>query len=561
MPRASIVYGDMAVDASALFVASSPNALVVSDFENVVKAQPKPAARIATLTERNVLVFGAGWELYNYQPTPPPRHDSWGYVSNEICASNGLFATAPVLTLASPKAVSSPGLTLIFDEAGESWPKSMRIQWYRGDQQIADELYEPKSVEFFAQKYVSLYDRVKITFRSWILPYRYARVLNVQFGRGIVIDKLLDLRVTQEISPIGAEIRVNTVTFAPVLDSYNYRFQKGQRVDVFFGETLVGVYFIHEIRQKSRDFFECKAVDYVSTLDASDHAGGVYEDVSARELIGEICALAKVPVRYEASDIFLSGWLPYDSARNNLTQICFAAGLIADTAFSDSVRIYSPTQTPTNTLAPSDIFMSGAEFDERDPPSSVSLSSARYVYDDETAEIYSAEKSGRVGRMRVIFETAHKDLTITDGAIIEYGDNYADINAGENCVLSGTPLLKYSTALAMDAPDKTAKPLLIDAPTMVTEDRAIRLLPSLFAYYQNPYSIHCKATDGTVRCGSLCMLYGTYIGSVMGLVEKMEFQLNGTKLFPTIDLVVRDSSEYVEYQRSGEAFAGENGLW
>jgi hypothetical protein len=113
----------------------------------------------------------------------------------------------------------------------------------------------------------------------------------------------------------------------------------------------------------------------------------------------------------------------------------------------------------------------------------------------------------------------------------------------------------------MDAPDKTAKPLIIDAPTMVTEDRVIRLLPTLFTYYQNPYSIHCKVTDDTVRCGSLCMLHGTYIGNVMGLVEKMEFQLNGTKLYPTIDLVVRDSSEYVEYQRSGEAFAGENGLW
>lgn len=565
MGKTSIVYGNMAVNAPSLFTATATYKQAQSDMANLVRAEPLAGAKIGTVIEDSMMVLSNGWEFAQPGYQLPPNR-SWGYIYDDFTEDDGTAPWGIQVRLTSPKPVTSPGITIVFDEAGQAWATDIAIRWMRNGVQIDRKQYAPTSTIFYAENTVTDYDQVILIIYAWSLPRRFVRINNVQFGTGVIIDRLMDVSVRQEVSPVGAELAINTLEFTTsIVPGQSFGFQRGQKVDCFFDDQLVGTFLIQAIERPTQNNYTVRAVCYLSMLDAAEHTGGIYVRKSAQALAQEICDVVGAPMSFEATDTMLTGWLPYASCRENLAQVCFAAGYLCDTSFANVIRIFPVPEEADHILNAQEIFMAGTKISEVELPRSVSLAAHSYAPGDpvsDSDEIFSAEKTGTIGRVNVVFDAAYGDLSITNGTIIDSGDNYAIIDAGVGCVLSGTPYIDIKMYQGITtAEDSTKQPVVVDVPSLVSKDNVNNLLNNLYSYYRNPYSAKLKTTNSGIRCGHMVGIMDTYMGSLLGIVEKMEFRLNGTKLFPTITISSKPSNILEGYPRAGELFAGEAGLW
>lgn len=506
-----------------------------------------------------------------------PETKNMGIWSEQISDENGVFDNPITLTLQAKEQYSSQGFTFTFDTYNNIYPTRIHIQWFREIDGVAESLdsfdFEPDSANYFAHHRVDYYNKVVITFLSMNMPKNRLKLRDIDYGYGTIFygDELRSTRILQEIDPISSEISVNTADF--VLDSHrgiDYSFQEKQPLSIYFNGQLKATTFVKQSKRKSKFLWDVRSEDYIGFLDRIPFVGGIYKNKNAVELIEEIFSVANVPYKIDASfsSEVVTGYIPYSSCREALAQVAFAIQAIVDTSNSDVVRVYKLNETITQKI-PLERTMQGQSFTEEERITSVEMTEHSYALSNEAVNVYSAEESGSGTNILVTFREPLHSLTITDGQIIESGTNYAYINAGSNCVLSGLNYEHTTAVRKKKNPNILSgtieKNVSVTDATLISSNNIEKVLDSCYNYLvtrnttrtkivegkhevyvgDNKYGasiygsiVYGKASrsvgdvattvyDRPVSVGELIETETEYIGDLTGRVIRQNFNLNG----------------------------------
>jgi len=280
-----------------------------------------------------------------------------GWVSLEMSDENSTFAILPVLTLESPVGpLTTKGMTIYFSEHSGDWCDNIRIQAYNAAAvEIFDQVFTPTTFEFSFPDVITNFETIEITINSTNKPYRYARIMGIEFGTSVEFDNdmINELtivehgdRLSAEL-PIGSlELRLNTTDAGfSILDTSGTFFdlQFGQPLDVYAYvdgvESFIGRFYLNTWTNTSDVETHLTAVDAIGLLDIPTYYGGLLS-ATLISTATMIVSTANVIAEYELGTMSLTGQYPNNvSSREALQRVLFSTMFYAYTARSKVIQL------------------------------------------------------------------------------------------------------------------------------------------------------------------------------------------------------------------------------
>lgn len=539
-----VKYADIAIGAKEAFDIEVGERLPASNVE-LLNADRANFKRYDTPFELNSMVLDGGTQFL-----PDQGLADISFISEEMSDDEGNFQTPIVWEFTSSETFASIGLSFLFDELKNIYATHVNIKWYNGSTLLEDADFYPTSARYFCNKTVRFFNRISVTFYSLNVPFNRLRVNAIDYGLDIDFEgnELKNAKIIQEIDPISTSVPINTFDFT--LNSgrdIEFSFQAKQPLKVMFNDQTKATMFIKSAKRKSKSVWDIKSEDYIGLMDSIDFRGGVYNNYDALALIGEIFSVAKTP--YSISNGFegakVTGHIPYTSCREALMQVLFAIGSVADTSNSDSVNIFSLSQSVSQNIQKRRL-LQGQSFEEETRVTAVELISHSYNATSEVITAYDADKSGAGDNILVKFSEPLHDLSISSGTILESGVNYAIINAtSSSCILSGkkyehtTVIHRKENPLVLSSDIENI--VAIQNATLVSSNNVDYLLELCYNYIVNTNKTNMKIIDGNnteaTVVGDLISFETEYLGERQGRIIRQSFSLVGSMLVK--DSVVR----------------------
>lgn len=563
MRGVAIRYGDVAPEAKENFL---PSVNDKADFVNLSQLQQynlnfpnyaNPCELYQTVLD------GTAGAFPSY-----PENANLGLWSEQLSDFDGNFAEPIILTLTAEALYSSQGLTLTFDTHNDIYANQVNIKWYRQEELLADEDFQPDNASYFCYNKVDLYNKVVITFYSLNMPKNRLKLRSIDYGYGTIFygSELRNVKLIQEINPISSEISINTVDFT--LDSksdISYSFQTRQPLSVYFNGELKATVFVKSGKRKAKKLWSVQSEDYIGLISEVIFEGGVYVNKNAVELIDEIFSKAKIP--YSIDEAFegetVTGYIPYTNCREALMQVAFAIQAVVDTSNSDVVKIFA-LEEDVKQIIPLNRIMQGQSFSEEDNFTEIQVTAHSYSPIEETIEAYRAIDSGEGSNIMVSFTEPLHSLSITNGEILTSGSNYAIINANVECILTGKKYEHTTQTKALKNPLVSAndidKVIAVEKATLVSSKNLDKVLEKCYNWLVKVNSVNLDVVEGkhiieergarygiskygeakygeyipkqiiydkAINVGDLITAETEYLGNVTGRVIKQTFNLDG----------------------------------
>lgn len=124
-------------------------------------------------------------------------------------------------------------------------------------------------------------------------------------------------------------------------------YTRGTPVQVYKDGVLLREFYLDSITARRGNLFEFSCISAVGLLAERYHLGGVYFGVNAGTIIADIMDTMPYTIEADVSSTVLYGWLPYDTARANLSRVLFATGasLMKDSAGGIVIKYNQPTSS------------------------------------------------------------------------------------------------------------------------------------------------------------------------------------------------------------------------
>lgn len=566
-----IKYGDVAPNAKENF------SILFSEKEDFVDVEQLKKYNLEFPNYSNPCEYGS--VLLNSSAKPLEEFISIsniGYWSKNISNSKGKLSDYIILNLKANELYTSKGFTLTFDTYNNIFCNDLTITWYRKGTKITEKDFAPNSAFYFCDNEVDNFDEVDIYFRRINMPYNRLKIRSIDYGYGTIFlgNELKNVSVLQEISPISAELSINTVDFSLNSKSnFEYSFNKNQPVQVYFDDNIIATTLITSSKRLSKTCWEINSEDYIGKISKITFLGNVYkgeETDTAYNILTEIFVKCKVPYNIEDSlkNIKLKGHLPMCNCREAVQQICFVVGAVCDTSMSDKINIKTLSSVITQNIPLSRI-RQGQKFETADRYTKLLLTSYTYLEymasDDSNSVIaYSAEESGVGDSIFVKFSEPLHNLSIINGSILESNANYAIISANKHCELKG-----YTYQINENIHERNVNNINQNETEATVEVNGIGLINSQNCYdimdrvfdnmsktqttYLKVYEGKRRATYGSHKYGTI--KYGQfvydkkvnlgdaitaeteYIGNVTGRIVYQRYNLNGRIIAKECELI------------------------
>lgn len=299
----------------------------------------------------------------------------------------------------------------------------------------------------------------------------------------------------------------------------------GTPVNIYKNGSLAYKFFVHDIRRTSRTQYQVNALSAVGMLDNLTHMGGVYVNKTAGALIGEIINAAfAYSVDPSVASQKVAGWLPIDTARNNLHQVLFALGItIVKDADGDLVFTFLSAESPAS-IPDSRIFLGGS-VGYNALATAVSLTEHSYYKRPDTQEGQIFTNVGGVwaDHLLVQFSEPAYDLRAEGLEIHESGANFAVVS-GAGSILG--KLFAHDVRVHQKAiPGSTAiVPNLItsDSDTMINSLNAMSVLDRLVAYYGSRKTITADLLVNGEKAGDVVSFTDAFGDPATGFLASMD---------------------------------------
>lgn len=523
---------------------------------------------------------------------PLDKSGNIGYYSESIADETGRFDEPIALIFQSNGLYSSSGLALTFDDVNGIFSTEVHIDWYRNGQIIEQETFYPDNAQYFCEKNVSSYNMFIVIFYKMNMPYNRLRLKAIEYGQGLFFygDELKNVSIQQQIDPLSSSISINTCDLQlEVKKAREFNFQENQPIKTWFNGELRSTTFVKDAKRNGEKSWSLKTEDYIGLLEDVTFLGGLYgnrrdpvgniligTETMAGQLLQEIFEQANVPFEIE-DDIYnipINGHLPVSSARDAISQICFAIGAICDTSNSDKVKVYKLKDVVTQKI-PLNRIQQGQNFDTIQPATSVEVNTWAYTTElavgTDKPVVYDTTKGDPTGEnLLIIFPEPKVSVRMRNvdgedyikGRIIKQGINYAIADVGEGDYISGENLIivPYRTEIRknVNAPANAKENAIkITEATLVDENNVDDVADRCFDYYVKSRKTNLKIVEGkksikfgeakygefkfgqsiadkVVNIGDKIIAETQYLGDLTGTIISQKYSLNG-------NILVKDS--------------------
>lgn len=524
---------------------SSPSVTHNQSFADVLLLKEDNADRLPTMTMEwnySILDGTMGHLPDNLESAQYP------YFSDIISDENGDFETHPVLEVEFEENHSSAGLSILFDGA---YPEEIKVTWYGLDNKIISEVtFYPEDKYAVLNNNVENYRKIRIEFVSTKIPYRFLKILNIDYGIKLnwTGESIIKATITEELDPISSELSINTLdhTIYSADKSFNilnpqgiYKFfQPKQKIIVRekIDDELVemGTFYLDTQSSLSETQISFHAIDALGILDKSQFKKGkIYEDVLAGDIIAEIMDSAgweDYTVSSEIASVRMSGHIPICSHRQALQQVVFALRAVADCSRSDKIKIYRQSRNVTYRVKRDRIFI-GGNIQVKNYISDVEITTHHYELKNEETKIFDGTL--QEGLNEITFSQPSVISSLSAGTVIESGVNYAVIQMQSqgSCIVMGKQYEDRTSTYVTSDPyipaGETRKSIQVPSATMVTKDNVYLLAESLFNYYSLRKQANKKILLNNEKVGEWIDIQSQQGMYVNGGIEKQVIDLTG----------------------------------
>lgn len=539
MPDLSIIYDDAPAGAAD---ATTPSATDIQPFARLsaICDSSNPAPQCATF-EPGYWILGKDYKLFSGEQS----EDDWAFFSEQMCDDEGNFATPIVLTLSLSAYFSAVDFVFKFDKFGPTWCSDLDISWYRDNLLLESENFHPDDWQYTCSAPVENFNRMVITFNKLSQGYRFLKIRSISYGTTVLIgsDDISETDLYREADLISDTVAISTFNFKlRNRDDVYYLFQRKQLMKLMHGEEVLGDFFISQ-SNKLRETYTISSVDAFGLLDMmSKHMGGIYNGVLASTILADILN-GEISFEIDSElDVWMYGYLPIAERRENLRQLAFALGAIAQQTSSGAIKLSRASEELSSNVGNARTYENGSVVDEA-PITEVRLTVYSYALGTEQSTLFEDVLNGDE---RIEFGEPVGNLSITGGTIVSSSANHAVIRGtGNSVTLVGTPYVCTQRILAKENTLRNANDManavVFEGMTLVSPHNAEDVLNSCFAHSMRREKIKTKILLDGEKPGDFIQIY-TEDGARFGHIQSMDYTIS-TKLAADVVVLVGEEGE------------------
>jgi hypothetical protein len=185
----------------------------LSSKNQVMNGQREMSYKFATFERDYFKLDGS----FNIPPTTNADGLEFGWWSDNLSGEDGVFFVKPVMELLLSEPITSAGFSISFDTNTGEYATHFSIDAYNeaGVLIHSERVTNNDSDVYNLQKPIENYKRIVITIDKWIVPYRRARITEVDFGIIKVYsgENLISLKIVEEMDLLTNVVPSNELSF------------------------------------------------------------------------------------------------------------------------------------------------------------------------------------------------------------------------------------------------------------------------------------------------------------------------------------------------------------
>jgi hypothetical protein len=214
--------------------------------------------------------------------------------------------------------------------------------------------------------------------------------------------------------------------------TYLHRATWGTPVWWYVGGKVFAKGYMSKAERIGKTLYRITCMSGIGLLDNKMHTGGLYNRTAASTIFSSIIGgLFSYTVADDVKDVEVNGWLPYETARNNLHALLFALGAAMTKKSNGDYLIEFLDTNPKNVIkVPEDRVMMGGRVEYTVPIDGVEVTEHAFFATNNDEEVTLYDTAGTyVDNLTVVFDNAPvHNLTATSGlTIVTSHVNYAII--------------------------------------------------------------------------------------------------------------------------------------
>jgi hypothetical protein len=465
------------------------------------------------------------------------------------------FPSDPVLTCTFSSARNTDGLIFYFDDRTNDYASGIQIEYYNASNTlIRSDEYSPAATTFSTNQAVTAVKKIIITFTSTNKPYRYLRLLDIDFANGTYFagDEIKDCKVIEEIDPVSVELPAGSLDFR--LFTTNPQFsiiepaggytllQYKQPLYVYEGVDdvlgLIGKFFVDNWKNVTEREITIHAIDTIGVCDTIQFLGTRAGEQAGQLLSNKLLTPNSIPYTIDASlqTVNVTGVIPICSVRDALKLMTIAIGGYAYCARSGVINIV-PIELASDIVTP-DYTITSAEKGvkqslELSPlVTGVEMTSHNYDYGGVSTLVFSGTLG--IGDHYIIFDAPkyNGNMTITGATEVTSNINYVLVNVAAPGTVTVTieNLSNYSRQKGIyntGLTDVLANVVKIEEATLVKDSVLDAITQRVYDYYQQRYLQHLTLFAPSAKVGDTVYIDTYNSRRLAGIIERMELDLSG----------------------------------
>lgn len=349
-------------------------------------------------------------------------------------------------------------------------------------------------------------------------------------------DNIKNIAAHLSSSIDGSEVAVDTceaviIATSPVNPQTIRSLPYGTEILYYEGTTLIGLWYLESVSRVARDEYQLSMISALGLLEDIPHVGGIYTGQTVNSLLSEIIDGAfsyTVDASIQSWKVY--GWLPYDTARENLHQLLLAMGVNIFKNADGSFRFGTLNTAYPVTVSDSNVYLEG-RVDYGTPATSVAVTEHQWTPFNVAAEVLFDNTDGSVAADHTIvkFSDPCFDLSASGNLTVNSsGVNYAELTGVG--VLTGKPYTHIQRVIRKTSGAANVKPreVSVSDAYLVNGLNSLNVSNRLLSYYADSHKITGKMLLGNVKPGSAMVISNAYGEIENAIMSKMDVLSSGT---------------------------------
>ncbi len=377
---------------------------------------------------------------------PVPDYTEIGWWSEEQSDASGEFTTDPVITLDFVDYHSTLGLGIVFDSIGGNYCKDFTIQWYDGVTLLEEEIITGNILSFLnVETAVSNFNKIVVTLSKTDKPYRYARLMEINFGLQEIFtsDEIVSADLIEESDPVSSEISINRLKFTVLNENQRFNMinptgvyeflQRRQPIQAFSGLLVngsyeyvnMGTYYLNKWENSNKLTATLEATDVIGVLDKTTYYASPYwSNEPFENVLTHILEDANVPFDVSILGSIsenITGYIPVISHREAIQMVLIAASCAMRYNRVLALEVFRPNYTTSDKTLDFDTILKDPDIEQKELITTVQANQYVYTLASSATTIYetSFDLTGAEDFIFVYDNPADSpSISVTGGTIV-----------------------------------------------------------------------------------------------------------------------------------------------